>query len=301
MRKGLLLLAFVAALLPTAALAQAVDGGAPSDADNPTPAPTYTSSVDWQKGFVSIDAKIDLTGFPQVLPSARSQGQQIIAQSAPQMIERTLFPIAVDSFDTVGSLARAEPATMTALMGIVTPQDLRSSVLTPDQKSLVVHYRIPLFPDLGSIFVHETRANPPLPPLGFVPTTPFSGIVIYARGELPVHGEDRHARLVPCLFPRIWDEKMELVASAQSMEPQILRSRGVAAYSDSTSLGPYTARIGSVPFRTVAVGIFGKNDTDVIISNQAARELLASPENIKLITEGRILIIADLPPVTVAP
>ncbi len=292
----MLLIALAGAFLAPAALSAQDETAAAS-----LPVPSYVSSVDWQKGVVSIDARIDLTGFSQVLPSARSQGEQIIAHSASEMLEDALFPIPVDSYQTVGSLSLSDPATMSAVMGILTPGDKQYSVLSRNLKSLVVRYQIPLFPDLGSIFVHQTQANPPLPPLGFVPTTRFSGIVIYAKGELPVHGESRSARLAPCLFPRIWDENMDLVASAKTVDPSVLREGGVAAYSDSTSLGAFTARIGSVPFQTVATGIFGKYDTDVIISNEAARELLASPDNINLITEGKILIIADLPPVTVTP
>jgi len=290
----MLLIALVATILSPCTLLAQDDSAAGSLAD-----PTYVSSVDWRKGVVLIDARIDLTGFPQVLPSARSQGEQIIAQSAPEMLAESLFPIPVSSYETVGSLSQSDPATMSAVMEVLTPADKRFSILSHNLKSLVVRYQIPLFPDLGSIFVHQTRANPPLPPLGFVPTTRFSGIVIYAKGDLPVHGENRSAKLAPCLFPRIWDQNMDLVASAKTVDPSVLRERGVAAYSDSTSLGPFTARIGLVPFQTVATGIFGKYDTDVIISNEAARELLASPDNINLITEGRILIIADLPPVTV--
>ncbi len=301
MKRAILLSVLACALLAPSSLLAQTDGGSPDGAPPPAPVPTYTSSVDWRQGFVAIDARIDLTGFSVVLPSARAEGQRIIEESAPQMLASTLFPIPVDSFDTVGSLAQSDPATMSAVMGILTPGDERFAVLSRDLTHLVVHYRIPLFPDLGRIFVHQSRANPPLPPLGFVPTTPFSGIVIYAKGALPVHGENRSAHLAPCLFPRIWDESMNLVASAKSVEPSVLRAQGLAAYTDSTSLGPFLARIGAVPFQTVATGIFGKNDTDVIISDQAARRLLASPDNIKLITEGRILIIADLPPVTVAP
>lgn len=296
MKRGMLLLALLGATLSPCALLAQEDGATGS-----LPAPTYASSVDWRQGVVSIDARIDLTGFPQVLPSARSQGEQIIAQSAPEMLTAALFPIPVDSYETVGSLSRSDPATMSAVMDILVPADRRYAVLSRNLKSLVVRYQIPLFPDLGSIFVHHTQANPPLPPLGFVPTTRFSGIVIYAKGDLPVHGENRSAHLAPCLFPRIWDENMDLVASAKTVDPSVLRALGVAAYSDSTSLGDFTARIGSVPFQTVATGIFGKYDTDVIISDEAARELLASPDNINLIAEGKILIIADLPPVSVTP
>jgi hypothetical protein len=230
-----------------------------------------------------------------MLPDARSKAQELIRRDRPTMIDRALFGIQADSFHTVGDLAASSPQVLTALQGLIGAPDEQYAKMSSDLTGVTVRYQVPIFPNLGQIFVNQVRANPPNQLLSYVPTTVFSGIVIYAKGKLPIHGENREGSLVPSLFPRIWDQNMDLLASANTVNPEVLKTRGIAAFSDSTDEKPFTARIGLVPFRTVAVGLFGKATTDVVISNQAADHILASPDNIKLLTEGRVLIIADLP------
>ncbi len=281
--------------LALAASAQDV-GGASS-----APRPAYTSSVDWARRVLAIDATVDLSGYQTVLPDARFRGEQAIEDAEPEMIQSALFPVRVDADDTVGSMARSSPDLMTMVLGVLTPADERYAVLSPDLRRLTVRYQIPLFPDVSSLLVATTQANPPQEGLGFVPSASFTGIVIYAKGPLPVHGEERSARLAPCLFPRVLDDQMNVIASAQTVDPDVLKARGVATYTDSTNEHPFVDLIGYNPLRTVATGLFGANPTDVIISRDAAREILANENNIGLIENAKILIIADLPPVAVRP
>ncbi len=264
-------------------------------AEGSLPKPSYSSFVDWQKNRITIDASVEVSSLATMVPDARSKAEQLIRADQTSMIENTLFPIVADSFHTVGDLASTSARTFTALQNLIKPGNEQYAKLSTDLSKVTVRYQIPIFPNLGSIFVNQIKANPPNPLLGFVPTTKFSGIVIYAKGELPVHGESRNSELEPSLFPRIWDQNMDLLASADTVDPKVLRGEGMAAFSDNTDEKPFTSRIGLVPFHTVAVGIFGKHPTDVIISNQAAARILASPDNIRLLTEGRILIITDLP------
>lgn len=260
-----------------------------------TPKPVYNTFVNWQKNQITIDASVDVSGLGVMLPDARAKAEELIRKDRATMIDRALFPIQADSFHTVGDLAASSPKVLTALQNLIEPTSEQYAKMSKDLSSITVQYQLPIFPNLGSIFVNQVKANPPSPLLSYVPTTKFSGIVIYAKGSLPVHGENRSSELVPSLFPKILDENMDVLASADTVAPEALKNHGIAAFSNSTNEKPFTARVGLVPFRTVAVELFGKRATDVVISNQAADRLLASPENIKLLTEGRILIIADLP------
>ena len=257
--------------------------------------PVYNTFVDWQKNQITIDASVDVSGLGVMLPDARAKAEELIRKDRSTMIDRTLFPIQADSFHTVGDLAASSPTVLTALQNLIQPTTEQYAKMSKDLSSVTVQYQLPIFPNLGSIFVNQVKANPPRPLLSYVPTTKFSGIVIYAKGSLPVHGENRSSEFVPSLFPKILDENMDVLASADTVAPEALKRHGIAAFSNSTNEKPFTARVGLVPFRTVAVELFGKQATDIVISNQAADRLLASPENIKLLTEGRILIIADLP------
>lgn len=248
--------------------------------------PSFTSSVDWRNSIVAIDAKIDLDSSTSLLPTARFRAEQKIAQAAASMLQSALFGIPVNSFDTVGSLALANPDFLRSVTGMLTESNKRYSALSTDLKSLTVRYQIPLFPDLASLVPLPVRPNPPVPALGYVATTKYSGIIVYAKGELPVHGERRSAHLAPCLFPGIWSEDMTPVAAADAVDPDVLKAQGVAAYADTPDEKPFVDRIGYNPLRIVAVGVFGKNSTDVIIPDENARQILARQDNIDLVTGG---------------
>lgn len=55
----------------------------------------------------------------------------------------------------------------------------------------------------------------------------------------------------------------------------------------------YRDRIGANPLRVIARGVFGQNRTDPIISLSDSAQILSRPENLKLLQEGRIVIICD--------
>jgi hypothetical protein len=273
-------------------------GDGMASAQGATPKPVYSTSVDWKTNQITVTANVGFTGMHAILPNARAIGEQIIANDLPAMARSAFFPLVVDSYSTVGELATKAPTIYSAVENLLSPRYETYAKLSSNLRALEVRYTLPIFPNLARPFIDQVHANPPAQLLSFVPTTRFTGIVIYAKGSLPVHGENSTAAVTPCLFPKIWDESMQLLASADTVDPAALAKWGVAAYTDSTNETPFTARIGLNPYRTVATGIFGKYGTDIIISDQAASRILASKENIDLLTQGRILIIADSSAVT---
>jgi len=91
---------------------------------------------------------------------------------------------------------------------------------------------------------------------------------------------------------------MDPVLSPQMCDPQALRRWGVAAYAYSSleeALAPFEDRVGPTPLRTRARGVFGRNATDLLLSTEAARQLLSRAHNRDLLRDGRILIILDPP------
>ena len=80
-------------------------------------------------------------------------------------------------------------------------------------------------------------------------------------------------------------------------DPEALkRWGGVAAYeysADEATLKANEERVGVLPLRTMARGVFGRNATDILLSADAARQLLSREQNRALLREGRILIILD--------
>ena len=48
---------------------------------------------------------------------------------------------------------------------------------------------------------------------------------------------------------------------------------------------------GVLPLRLAARAVFGDKATDIVISTDAVRQILALPENISLLQQGRIVIV----------
>jgi hypothetical protein len=103
--------------------------------------------------------------------------------------------------------------------------------------------------------------------------------------------------LTPALFPKIYDEEMNLIMDKSMCDPDRLRDWGMIAYSDVLDLRRYSYRIGSFPLTLMAKAVFGKNSTDIIISSEAAAEILSKEENRQLLAQARIVVIyEDLSP-----
>ena len=126
-----------------------------------------------------------------------------------------------------------------------------------------------------------------------MPTRNFSGLVIYAKGELPAHGKDAREAVRPAVFPKLYDEDMNLLLSVQMCDPAYLEKWGMAAYTDSEAGSAFLERIGAVPLRTVARGVFGINSTDLLLPSDAVQRLLVREANQTMLRQGRVLIVID--------
>ncbi len=256
---------------------------------------TYESMVDWQEGSYSLLIDVDLEGEDLFLPAIRHSIEQDIFNTLPRIMQNAIGDLPVDSTHTVQDYMKENPLLTHALEELAHNGIREYSHLSKDMTSFKLKYRYNLYPDIISLFVEHTYNYDLDRLLEYEPTNDFSGLVIYAQGEYPVHGKDIETGLVPCLFPRIYDENMNLILEKGMLPPNVLYRRGLAAYTEDPNERPYLERIGYTPLRTIATGIFGINRTDIIISNEAARKLLASPHNRSMLQEGRILIICDLP------
>jgi hypothetical protein len=67
----------------------------------------------------------------------------------------------------------------------------------------------------------------------------------------------------------------------------------MVGYSAAVDDPAAALRVGNVPLRLAARGVFGDKDTDIVISMDGARQLLSLPANISLLQTGRILIVYD--------
>jgi hypothetical protein len=260
--------------------------------------PVVRPTVDWQTGALVLDIRFALPT-QGMQPDYRFQAERELQNLLPELFLQAAVGILYDSSRTVGDRIHESQDLYLSLCERGSPTLARKeySRLSGDMRQLEVGYRFPFYgpQGLASVFILHTRPYPMPRRLGFVPTRTFSGLVIDARGELPAHGKDTRESLQPALFPKLYDEQMNLVLSPEMCEPDFLARWGMAAYTYQEDEAPFFERIRTTPLRTAARGVFGIHSTDVILPDEAVRRLLTRESNQAMLRQCRILIIVDQP------
>lgn len=257
---------------------------------------TVDLSVDWEAGRITIEVgrPIDVSGTN--LPTAVSRGRRAVEREAPGLIVEALRRLPYDSLHTVDEVLAGEPnriETLHAISRRAVPVDSRASV---DLTHVIVSFELDLYRDVIALLSRHGRAIPIEGRLGWLATADYSGIVIYAAGELDLHGTPDTAEVSPALFPGLYyrngDGVVRLMESGY-VEPEYLERWGPVMYSADVFSAELNDRIGPNPLRIIAYGCFGKYPTDIVIANPDAQQILATESNLRLIAEGRIAIVVD--------
>lgn len=258
-------------------------------------------SVDWEARQINLNADLILSGAEALSPRIRSTSEQIIREKLPDLLREKTADLPLNSSITVGDFTTTNPLFLQKLNDYAETGILRQSFLSPDLKKFHAVYTYDLS-SLGAMFV--THTDPVRLPIQFVyePTASFSGLVVYMKTDLTVVGEretegpekgmSKVSRLRPCLFPKIYDENMNLILERGMMKPDFVKRWGVVGYI--SGMDAPVERVGFTPLKILGRAIYGKKHTDIVIPADAARKLLASENNRRLLTEGRIIVICDL-------
>ncbi len=228
----------------------------------------------------------------QVLPIRRLQTENLVKENLPSIVFSAVSPIIVDNEGTIAqyTLRKSELyAYFSGLSGAVIQDFSRTS---NDFSKLSVRYSLELT-KLAAPFIRHDINVVISPTLGYQNSADFTGLVIYARGELPVHGERTTSTLQPSLFPRLLDENTDVILSREALSPEILRKQSMVVYTQDLAEPPFRDRIGSRPLRIAAKALFGTLRTDIIILNSDADMIRSVESGRQVLAQGRILIIVD--------
>jgi hypothetical protein len=256
----------------------------------------YEATVVWGRGEYLLDLWSKLGTDTKNLAKNRQAAEAALEQKLEAVFLQSVVSLPVSSRETVGSRIKASPALLPGLKRLVGAAIKRRSHLAQENEDLRLRYAFPLRGEDGLMTLLEPPGQPsPFDRyLGFVPAAAYTGLVIYAQGVYPAWGRDgAEAALKPCLFPRIYDTDMNPVMDATQADRGKLETWGMVAYSNELDETPFLDRVGANPARTVARGVYGVGDTDIVISRDVARLLLGREENLKMLGEGRILVILD--------
>lgn len=250
------------------------------------------SAFDWSIGRIDSKISLDVVKSGVRLPSERTASSQLINKYLPSLLKNSYLSIVVDSSHRLGNYLANGEISLADLNSIIENGSKSAPNFTQDLKSAVVFHGVYTHEIAKLLIAHENSYTPSVPLLSSVSKT-YTGLLIDARGLLPVHGEYTNERLEPCIFPKIWNSDMSLVYEKNMMNPKAAKERSIAVYSDTLDENAYRNIIGTQPLRIIARGVFGQNRTDPIISQEDSAKILSCPDNMHILNEGKIVILCD--------
>lgn len=254
----------------------------------------------WETAQVDSKITIDLNKSGLYLPTDRNAAIRLIQQNRSSLLKNAYLAVLVDSSHRIGNYLAEEKISLTDINTVINSGKSTPPVLSQELQTAIVYHQNPL-QELANLFIkHNTPYTPSFFPLGTASKV-YTGILIDARGKLPVHGEYSSEQLNPCLFPKIWNKNMNLIYEKNIVDPAQAKKHSIVFYTDTLDESAYRDRIGTEPLRIIARGVFGDNRTDPIISNEDAERILAKRENIELLRQGKIVIVCDKDTLQVSP
>ncbi len=241
---------------------------------------TVTSKVIWPEDKIIIDIVFPFQLSERPLPAMKKQMEEKISEDLKGIIFNELSGMFLDSHTRVKEFLKENPAAIPMVFSLADKAERESSLFSKNMKSLKLKYTIRLYPDVAEIFVPPSPHEELEKILKFVPSADFTGIVIYVKGDF-----------TPSLFPRIYDQSMNLIMDKFHVDPEKIKQWGTVRYGEDLDFLKEIDRIGPNPLKLTARGLFGINNTDIIISSLEAEKILSRDNNINLIYQGRILIV----------
>ncbi|MDR3161431.1 MAG: polymerase [Spirochaetaceae bacterium] len=261
--------------------------------------PDFQFSVNWERQEIHAAVSLHLASMGIGLPMGRTRGEERIAAEYPRLIRPRLLAVPVDSSATLGDLIDRGELPLSAPAEIALSAQRIPPTLSPDLESMSARYTISLN-TLGAALLRHRRPAEIDRTLIPVPAASYTGIIIIANEELPLHGRNTRALPLPCLFPKIWDTEMNLIYERNTVEAEIGQSRGMIRYVSEGAIfrptpsgleGDLADLVGPNPLRIIAREVFGSRPTDPVIDRADALLIIATEGNRRLLREGRVVLV----------
>lgn len=251
-----------------------------------------TSEINWITRNFTSNITLDTKKANLQMPSGKKKASALIKTKMSQLIQPPLLALYTDSTSTLEDFVINEKLTLDDVYKFIMNGYKTPDTFTTDASALYTTNTLNV-DNLGQLLVKHKYGYTPEEPIDQIPSRPYSGIIIDARGKLPVHGEFVKGDVSACFFPTIWDENMNIIYEKNVANPQVVKDEGLVCYDYSDNMERYVSRVGADPLYIKATEVFGINRTDPIISRKDALKILTVPENVKLLNEGKVVILLD--------
>ncbi|WP_296320601.1 OmpA family protein [Treponema sp. UBA3813] len=250
------------------------------------------SRIDWSKSSFISDVRLDTEKAGISMPSGKRAALNFVETKLPDLIKDPLLSLYVNSSQQLGDLVLANDITLEQLTKIIDEGKKTPGIFTDGTLTLLTTHTINLR-EISSLMIKHHFPYKNAKPIENIASRVYSGIIIDARGELDVHGEFMSDEVYPCFFPQIWDEQMNLIYERNMGDPASEFKNGMIHYDWRDDESAYQSRIGSDPLHIKARKVYGHLRTDPVISREDALKILSVPENLKLLQEGKVVILLD--------
>lgn len=256
------------------------------------PAVEAVSSINWITRDFTTELTMDTQKAGLEMPSGKKYASQQIKSKMPPLIQGPLLSLFENSERNLSDMVIDEQLTLDQIYHFIMGGYKTPDVFSQDLKLLKTRNTVNTI-NLTKQLVRHNQSYNPVKPIEITASRPYSGIIIDARGALPVHGEYVKSQTFPCFFPKVWDEDMESVYEKDIVSPQIIREKDMVAYHYSDDITLYEDRIGGDPLYIKATQVFGRNRTDPIIKHKDALKIFTVPENVELLKQGKVVILLN--------
>ncbi|MDR2552316.1 MAG: polymerase [Treponema sp.] len=255
--------------------------------------------LDWSRMEMSVRITLDLAGEGIRLPSGRARAEALIEDVFPALIQPLIMGIQVDSSSTVEDMISRGELSLRRADSFAGNARRIPPALSADLSAISAQYTLGLN-SIGADFIRHSRPRPITAPMIPVPAREYTGIIIIADENLPVHGRSGSAFPQPCLFPKIWDSEMNLIFDRGMLDQRTGGDRAMVRYVGRESIMRSTpsaldedlaSLVGENPLRIMARGIFGVLPTDPVIDREDALLILSNETNRRLLREGRVALV----------
>lgn len=250
------------------------------------------SEIDWTTKTFTSNITLDTVSAGLIMPSGKKTATMLLRTKTPELIQRPLLTLFVDNRETLGDQVVLNNITLDYIAQVIEDGKTTPEILSHDTKKLKTTNTLNI-DSISSVFIKNKLGYKPETPVTDIPSRPYSGIIIDARGARPVHGEYVKSDIYPSFFPTVWDEEMNVVYEKNMVNASQALSKGIVRYDYSDDFHRYEDTIGYDALYIRATQVYGRNRTDPVIKHSDALKILTVPENVKLLNEGKVVILLD--------
>ena len=250
------------------------------------------SKVNWIAKEFSSTISLDMEKSHLSLPSGKSSAAGLIKIKTPSLLNDSILYLLVDNANYVGDLTESGIVTLEQITKIIENGKTTPEIISQDEKTISITNTINMLNINRQLIRHKFPYTQEIP-FETVSTRAYSGIIIDARGSIPVHGEYVSDEVYPCFYPQVWSEDMSVVYEKNMVEYDVAAEKGIVSYHFTDDFSALRERVGIDPLYLRAFKVYGRNRTDPILRKKDALKIISNEKNLELLRKGKVVILLD--------